>query len=373
MIIGTAVTQGYQVEIGKKFYDCWGHLHITSFLADPGSLLNDDKFERDINLENKVKALSGVKSMHPYSLQSAILKPEEDMEGVVLKGLQLNEAYPDLDKYLIQGSTLSSVDSGYSSDILISESMANKLKVKVNEKALIYVVDRHEFQPRARKVNIKGIYKTGLEDYDKLFVLCDNKLIHNLNKEPVSLIQGYEISLTNRLESKSVEKQILDIIKPPMDVYPIEKRFASVFSWLGMMKMNETIIISIMMVIAFINMITAILILILERIHMIGTLKCLGMSNGSIRIIFLYTSAFIVFLGILFGLVGGIGLSWLQQHFQVLKMDETVYFVKAIPIYLNPWAIAGIVLSTFILCVLLLFIPSILINKISPTKAVQFR
>jgi lipoprotein-releasing system permease protein len=374
MVIGTAITQGYQQQISEKFYDCWGHLQVTTFLADPNSLMNDDKIKRDSLLEKKLSMVNNVKSITTYALQSCILKINDDMDGVMLKGLDLKNSHSEFDKYLLEGKNLTtSSTSKYANDIIISKTMSEKLNIKLGDKIILYFIDKEVFQPKARRVFVKGIYNTGLEDYDKLFVLCDTKLIQDVNHEDGNIIQGYEIYLKDKSFSKEAEKEIFDLIDAPLEVYPIESRFANIFSWLDMMKMNERIIILIMMIIAFINMTTALLILILERTRMIGVLKSIGMTNGLIKRIFLYTSSYIVLFGILLGVILGVGLCLLQQRFHFITLNESAYFLKSIPIYLNIFTLIGIVFSTLIFALLILLIPSILVNKISPSKAVQFR
>jgi lipoprotein-releasing system permease protein len=373
MIIGTAITKGYQKVISQKFYNCWGEIHITNFLPDPTHILNDEKFDRDSILIRKLAALKEVKSIHTYSIQSCLLKTEESMESILLKGLDNSESQLLSPEYLIEGKKISFEKDTFAQEIILSKATADKLQLKVNDRVIIYFLHKNEYQPKARKVQIVGIYRTGLEDYDNHFILCDGRLINHINNDSSQKIQGYEIYLHNHETTEAVEKNIFEnYIDAPLQTYPIEKRFANIFSWLNMMKMNEVIIILIMLIIAVINMITALLILIMERTQMIGILKSLGMPNAGIRNIFLYTSFYIISAGVLIGTFLGIGLCFLQTRFGIISLDEAVYYVDKVPIHLDPITVVCIIVGTILICLSLLLIPIYIIRTILPTKALKF-
>ena len=373
MIIGTAVTKGYQHVISQKFYDCWGQIHITNFLADPSHILNDEKIIYDSNLVKNIYQNKEVKSIHTYSMQSCLIKTKEDMEGVLLKGLDNDKSNLLQKKFLTKGNAIHFENKGYSQEIVLSESMAKKLQLNINNSVIIYFINKNELTPKARKVTIVGMYNTGLEDYDNHIVLCDAKLINRINNDSANIIQGYEIYLNDHTKTQEIEQEIFDkYIDAPLQTYTIEKRFSSIFSWLDMMKMNETIIIIIMMIIAIVNMITALLILIMERTQMIGILKSLGIENKKIKQIFLYTSFYIISLGVILGAILGIGLCLIQQHYGIITLDETVYYIKNVPIYLSVSTITYIIATTIFVCLSLLLIPAYIIKTILPTKALQF-
>lgn len=374
MIIGTAITKGYQKVISEKFYDCWGHIQITNFLRDKDHITNDEKITTDSALIKNLASIKEIKSIHTYSMQSCLMKSNQDMKGVKLKGLDNDKSILMSSKYLLEGRKLDFNSKKKNIEIIVSKSIADKQQLKVNDKVILYFLNKNESLPRARKVTVAGIYSTGLEDYDKNFILCDKKIINDINNDSSNVIQGYEIYLHDKSKSAEVEKNIFaNYIDAPLQTYAIEKRFPDIFSWLGMMNMNERIIIIIMLIIAIINMITALLILIMERVQMIGILKSLGLPNAKIRYIFLYTSFYIVSIGVAIGGILGIGLSLLQMKYNLVRLDETTYYVKSVPVYLDPLAITFILVGTIKICILLLFfIPMILIRNISPTKALKF-
>lgn len=373
MILGTAITQGYQRVISHKFYDCWGHLHITNFLPDPSNLLNDEKMVYDEELMREVKKTPHVKRIFPYSIQSSIAKSNKEMEGVLLKGIQNQESLQYFSSYLVEGKNIKFDHAKYSNEILISSTLAKTLGLSIGDALMLYFLNKNEYQPKQRKVVISGIFNTGLEDYDKLFAICDAKLIHSVNDDSTSVIQGYEIYLDNYKNAKLVEHDLIQhTIQSPLEVYPLEQRFANIFSWLGLMKTNEIVIITIMMIIAIMNIITVFLVLIMERTQMIGVLKSIGMANKNIMQIFLYSSLFVVGLGTLIGTCFATLLCIGQAQFGWIHLPEASYYIKEVPIYLKLSNVLLIDLGTIMICLLLLFIPLIIIRTISPSKALLF-
>lgn len=373
MIIGTAITKGYQKVISEKFYDCWGNLQVTNFLRDESHILNDDKITLDMKLFKNFEAIPEVESVHTYNVQSAILKTQDDMNGVLIKGVDNEHIKLFSSKYIIDGRKIHFSSEKKQEEIVISKTIAEQLQLKVEDPIILYFLNSNESTPKARKVKIVGIYSTGLEDYDKHFIIADKSFLNKLNGDSTDIIQGYEIYLKDsRLGSKVSSLIHEKYIDAPLQVYSIEQRFPNIFSWLSMMKMNERIIIILMIIIATINMITAFLILVLERVQMIGILKSLGMSYSKIRSIFLYSSFYIISLGVLLGCIVGLSICFLQSYFGIISLDESIYFIKKVPIFIHIPTLIGIVLGTIGVCLSLLIIPSVIIHKISPTKAIRF-
>ncbi|HMN32878.1 MAG: ABC transporter permease [Chitinophagaceae bacterium] len=373
MIIGTAITKGYQKVISEKFYDCWGNLQITNYLRDESHILNDDKIEIDSSIIHQILALKGVNDVHTYTVQSALMKTKEGIEGVIIKGIDNAQTRLLSPQYLIDGKAMQFKKGEPSNEIIISKTIADKLSFKVQDQVILYFLNKNEYTPKARKVTIVGIYNTAIEDYDKHFILADQLFLGKINGEDANVIQGYEIYLKNKNYTLSIKKEIeQNIIDAPLEIYTLEQRFSNIFSWLEMMKMNERIIVIIMLAIASINMITAFLILVMERIPMIGVLKSLGMTNQKIRSIFFVSSFYIISLGVLMGAVLGIGACLIQQHFGIFSLNESVYFIKKVPIYIHLPTLFSIIIGTIILCLSIMILPAIIIRKISPTKAIRF-
>jgi lipoprotein-releasing system permease protein len=373
MIIGSSITRGYQEVIRQKFYSCWGQIHITNFLTDPNDLNSYETFASDSTLIDNIQSLKGVETVETYTIQSGILKTKDELEGLLLKGINTRSSAHPIESYLVSGSGISVNDTTYSTDVLLSKTVATLLKLNAGDQAILYFMMNDQASPKARKVRVAGIYNTGLEDFDKLFAICDSRMINHICGRDEQQINGYEVYTKKGFDQKKIESDIFNrYTHEPLHTYLLEHRFENVFSWLGMMKMNERIIILIMLLIAIINMITALLILVMERTTMIGVLKSMGMLHRDIRRVFIYSSLFILLIGLSLGTTIGVMLCFLQQRFGFLKLDESTYYVKTVPIYLDPIIILGINLIALIICTLLLIVPSVIVNTISPTKALKF-
>ncbi len=373
MIIGTAITRGYQEVITEKFYACWGQIHVTNFIPDPGNLLNDEKISYDLNLHQQLKQIPGVRSVIPYRIQSALIKTPTEIQGIVLKGYHPKEIQQQMGPFLQSGQLIESGESAYSNQVMISSTLSRLLNLKVGDQIFLYFVKTDALQPKIRKIRVQGIYATGLEDFDKTMVICDGALIRAVNDETEELVQGYEINTLDKKLVRSIRDNIYEnFAKAPLQTYTIQERFGNVFSWLNMMKMNEKIILFIMMIIAIINMITAILILIMERTRMVGVFKAMGMAYFDIQRIFIYACMYIVFMGIFIGSVMGVSMCLLQQKFGLFTLDESTYYVKTVPVSIHAGNLLFIAGLTASVCFLLLLIPSFIIRHISPVKAIRF-
>ena len=237
MIIGSAITRGYQEHISQKFYDCWGHINITNFTPDPSNIINTEKISYNDTLVNHIQSTNHVQRVQPYTLQSCILKTNEGIEGIILKGLFDATSFKTIEHFLVEGKAITFRKDSFSNEIIISKTMASRFNLKLNDRIILYFFSGLNDGPRARKVSIVGIFNTGLDEYDKSFALCDYRFINHLNKETNDMIQGYEITLDDIKNSNQVEKEIFDnYLESPLEIYSIEKRFGNVFSWLQMMK-----------------------------------------------------------------------------------------------------------------------------------------
>ncbi len=373
MITGSAITRGYQEVIRQKFYACWGHLHVMPFLPDPNNLQQESYFAYDQKIVDTLLRQSEIKSVNPFAIQSVILKANNEIEGLLIKGITPQTAKQFSDDYILAG-TLLPHRAGNAQYLLISESTSQKLRLQIGDKAIVYLQIGNEEQPRIRPVRISGIYKTGLEEYDNHFAIAGLDMIDYLTQRGADSINGYEIQLKHPESGQEIKNRLLSTCIPePLQIYTLEERFSNVFSWLRMMKMNERIIVIIMLLIALINMVSALLILVLERTRMIGVLKAIGMRNQGIRSVFVFTSAWILGMGILLGTLLGVGLCWIQQYTGCLQLDEKTYYIKTVPVFLDVRVIAGIDLLTLLLGILILFVPAYIIRTISPVKALRFQ
>ncbi len=371
MIVGLSLIKGFQQGVKDKFYSNWGHIHITPYLDDPNHYLQEEKVPYDESLINKISKFENVKNIIPFGLQSVIVKSKNEMEGIILKSsFENNPSQIEL----IEGSTIDYTDSNYSSDLLISKSLAAKLQVKLNDKLRLYFLLPNTSAPKPRKGFVKGIFDTGLQEFDNQIAICDHRLIQNITKDSTTLIQGYEINV-ERLNKLQETKDNLyrDLIEPPLYAYTIKERFENIFSWLGMMKTNERLIIGIMIIVAIMNMISTMLILILERTQMIGVLKSLGMHSAKLSKVFYVSGLRILLFGLLIGNALGLLFIFLQKTFGFIKLNPEVYYVRTAPVvYVWP-SFVYINILVIVVMLLVLIIPTFIVRNIKPVKALQFK
>jgi lipoprotein-releasing system permease protein len=397
MIIATSLVNGFQGEIRHKVLSFWSHLEIVPF-----SLTNSLKEEgvyRYQDFYTNPKMIPEAAHIQVTALKGGLLKTDNDFEGIVLKGVSDDFAWKNFMPYLKSGSIIDLNDSASQKEILISNATAKRLQVKIGDKLVVAFMGN---TIRNRAFRIKGIYETGLEDFDLKYALVNISVIQDLNNWGRDTVGGFEVFLKEenlfksrgrayfvtmfgglmphdmieRLRRDPLENIAEDVYarinNSKLDVQTIKSLNPGIFDWLDLQTMNELIILTLMIVVAGINMITALLILILERTNMIGIMKALGAGNLSIRKIFLYYSSVIIGIGLLAGNAFGLGLCYIQKYFQVIKLPQESYYLSYAPVDINWNWIFIINAGTIIITLFLLILPSILVSKISPVKAIRF-
>lgn len=373
MILAVALVNGFQEVIQQKIFSFWGHMHITQYQPNAGPLTEQFPFAADTFMVKHLKQIQGITTVNAYATKSAIIKAEKDLEGVIFKGVDRQYDWDHLKQFLQEGSPINYNDSSYAPEILISARLAKELQLKLHDPLIIYFIQGAGQPPRARKLTISGIYKTGIEEYDKTYVLGDLELIRKLNNWQPGSVGGYEIFTSDYRKLQEVGTAAYEVIPDKLFLRSIEEIYPNIFAWLRLQSKNESIILWIMSIVAAINMITALLILILERTNMIGILKALGMRNTSIQTIFITQAAYIVMAGIVLGNILGLGLAYLQQTTGFFKLPEESYYMSVAAISLKWWQVVLIDFLTLSTCLVVLIIPSLIIRKITPVKAIQFK
>jgi lipoprotein-releasing system permease protein len=371
MIVGISLVKGFQEGVKNKFYENWGHIHVTPYLADPNHYLQEEKVLLNDSLQKEMMSYDNVERVVPFALQSVIIKSREEMEGIILKSsFKSAPNTPTLTK----GNPIQFTDSGYSNNIVLAQSLANKLKVKLNDKIRFYFLLPNNATPVPRKGIVSGIFETGLQEFDNQIAFCDHELIMNVNKDSVKRIQGYEVYVKDLSKIEETKENIYtDLIEPPLFAYTIRERFENIFSWLGMMKTNERLIIGIMIIVAIMNMISTMLILILERTQMIGVLKSLGMHNTKLSKVFYASGLRILSIGLLLGNALGLLFIFLQTTFGFIQLNPEVYYVSTAPVVYAWSAFLFINILVILTMLFVLLIPTIIIRNIKPVKALQFK
>ena len=397
MIVATALIAGFKNQISKKIFGFWGHIHISDTQinqslqeAYPISLNQDFYPSLDtirqveyldypsfmgIRLSNNYAShytKAGIRHIQGYALKPGIIETKEEIEGIILKGIGKDFDWEFLNNYLQEGEALALDSEKTSNGILISRQTADRLNIKLGDKFIVYFVQREAQLKRAFKV--AGIYKTGLEEYDRKFALVDIRKIQQLLGWSENEVAGFEVFVENLDDLDVYRDYIYTEVLPP-DLFPqsIRKKFPNIFEWLELQNINEKVILALMLVVGIINMVTALMILILERTNMIGILKALGARNWSIRKVFIYYATYIIGVGLFWGNIIGLGLCWIQHQFQIIRLSEADYYLSVAPVEVNLWTVLGLNLLTIVITLLFLIIPSYLVSRISPVKAIRFK
>ncbi|RYD97489.1 MAG: ABC transporter permease [Sphingobacteriales bacterium] len=374
MIIAISVVHGFKTKIREKMFVFWGHAQVSMFSANPSSLIGDAPFPKEEQLIRDIRSVNGVQSVYPFILKPAIVKAEKGLEGIKLKGVEPDYPMSSSDAIQFSGRPVQFADTGYSSDLILSQATMNRLDLAIGDAVFIVFFNPEQGNPTVRKLKVAGSFHTGMEEVDKGFGLCDIRLLRAVNRWGDQDISALQIGLKDYRESEQVSAQVYqDYLQPPMSVSTIREIYPYIFSWLDFQNTNAALILVIMGVVAAINMATALLIYILERTQMVGTLKALGMQNRQIRQVFLYHAARVTLKGILWGLVAGILLCWLQLHYSLIKLDESVYYMKTAPVSIDWLYILLVTLGTLVFCTLMMLIPALIVGRIKVINALKFK
>jgi lipoprotein-releasing system permease protein len=375
MIITLAFTNGFQETVSQKVFSFWGHIRVQYKQPMKASIAEELQIEKNDTVVQAIKQNPDVVSIHPFATKYAMLKTKDEMEGVLMKGFDSSYDFNHLRRFMKQGRWLTFNDTTYSREIIISSYTAGQLKLKPGDKVVIYFV-RPDGSLRPDKLTIVGIYKTGIEDYDKTFAIGDLKLIQRLNGWQSNEIGGYEIFLRDYHSMQKISDDLYyNIEKFPStwDTKTIRDLYPNIFDWLKMQDTTRNVLIAIMIFVAVINLVTCLIILVLERIRMVGVLKAVGATNWTVQKIFLRYSGLITTAGILLGALAGLGICWLQQSTGFIKLKEEAYYMTEAAVKIIWWQVGLICAGTLVVCFLILTIPSLIVRKVRPVKAIQFR
>ena len=372
MIIAVSFVAGFQDAISKKVFSFWGNIRLLQQDPTVSGMSEEVPAFKNDTVENILRKQDAIAYTDVYASRSAMLKSTETIEGILLKGIEKNFTRERLQPFLIKGKWISFNDTTFSSEILISAYTARQLNCNIGQRLLIYFMDDAGTLPRVRPVVVSGIFKTGIEEYDKSFAICDIALIRKLNGWQSQQIGGYEVTLKDYQRDKAISDTLLDQI--PMQWYsaPTREIYPGIFDWLQLQDTNKQVILSIMMVVALINLVSCLIILVLERRSMIGILKAIGANDITVQQIFWRQGLIVAGKGILLGAVLGLSICLLQQYTGFITLDEANYFVRTAPVKIIPLQVIAIMAASWAISFAVLMIPSLLVKKVSPVKVLRF-
>ena len=368
MLISIAVVVGFKNQIKDKVIGFVAPIHIQAL--NQNESIEETPFMLDSVLNARLDK-PFITEMHKTANKAGIIKTDEEIQAVILKGVDSEFNWSYIKSYLVDGEIPQYVENERSNDVVVSNIIARKMRLTIGDPVRIWFVDT-DMKARGRKFNVKGIYETGLQECDERFVYCDLNQIRRLNGWDDSEFGHLEIWVDNVENIDDYNRQIYFSIPTHLVSYSAMESYPQIFDWLELQDMNVVIIIVLMLLVAGITIISMLLIIILKRTSTIGLLKAMGANNGLIRSIFLRRSCRILLIGMAIGDVIGIGLCLIQKFTNLIALSPESYYLSAVPIELNVWHIIALNVGTMILWILMLLLPTMLINNIRPSKSIRF-
>lgn len=371
MLIAVATAAGLQTKIRDKMAGFKGHVQIVNYDNN-----NSDVSTTPIDIEQdfypEFKNIDGIKNVQVYASKGGLLRTETAFEGVVFKGVSSDYDWSIFNEYLVEGR-LPDFTLPRTKGVLLSQTIVNRLQLKLNDTiSASFLKSVQNKLPSNRKYQVVGIYNSGFMQFDENMMIGDIREVQKLNKWTENQVGGFEVVLNSFDDIEAKGEEIYSEVSLTLNAKAITDIYPTVFDWIKLFDNNVWFIIAIMILIAGINMITALLVLILERVQMIGILKALGSSNSSIRKIFLYNASYLILKGLFWGNIIGLSIIGVQHFFKLITLNPETYYVSVMPVHISIGAILALNIGTLILCFLMLIIPSYIITKINPSKSIKF-
>ncbi|MBB2145494.1 FtsX-like permease family protein [Pedobacter sp. LMG 31464] len=367
MILSIAIIKGFKTEIQDKVRGFIGDVQIYRFDLN-GSFEKSPFVPNDTTL-HYLKNNTDLESYYPFATKPAIISANGEVEGINFKGIDKTYDWQFIRKHLISGKVIDFADSSVN-QILVSEYTAKRLKLKTGDSFLMHFVQN---PPKIRKFKIVGVYSVGIENIDKSFAIGDINIIRSVNNWLPNQMGGMEVRVKDFSKLKPVADDVYANLELKLRSRSVKESTPEIFTWLSLLDVNTRVLLFLMMVVGVINMVTALLIMILERTTMIGLLKAMGISDYSVMKIFLYNAIYLVGIGLVLGNILGLGLAYFQYYSHVFKLDQTNYYLSYVPIEIHFTDVLLLNVATIVICSVVLLIPSMLVSRISPLKAIRFK
>jgi len=367
MIIAISIVTGFKKEIRDKVIGFGSHIQISNY--DENNSYETQPVDREQPFLLPLKNDPDIKHVQVFATKAGIVKTTDEIEGVVAKGIGSDFDWSYFRDRLIEGNVFHLNDSIRSNDIIISGNLSRKLNLHAGDDLVMHFIQQ---PPRARKFHITGIYQTGLEEFDNLYLFCDIGQIQKLNDWTTDKVGGFEVTVNDFSRLDEAAEKIYNISGSDLNVRTIRDIYPQIFDWLGLQNINAIIIITLMIVVSGMNMISALLIIILERINLIGTMKAMGSRSMSIRKIFIYLAGYLISRGMLWGNIVGISFILLQKKFQLFHLDQQSYYLSYVPVNFSLTHILLLNAGTLFVCMMMMIVPTMIITRISPLTAIKY-
>lgn len=373
MLIAMATGFGLKTKIREKISVFNGHLQIVNFDENQSNVsLKPISLQQDFYPE--FKSVSGVEHIQAVILKAGVIRTEETFEGIIAKGVGTDYRWDVFNEFLINGR-LPNFKEELNDEVIVSSLLANKLKLNIGDRVPTFFIRNEALHqtPNQRNFKVVGIFDSGFEEFDESYVFLDIRHLQRINRWQPNEVGHFEVFIDNFDAIETYEDAIYSATSSLLDVRSIKQRYYTLFEWIGLFDFNIALIIGIMILVGGINIITALLVLVLERINMIGILKAMGATNWSIRKLFIYKATYLILLGLFWGNAIGLTLLWLQQKYQWIKFpNPKEYYIRYVPVEFDLTSILLLNIGVLIVCSLMLLIPSYTVSKISPVKAIKF-
>jgi lipoprotein-releasing system permease protein len=374
MIIAIATVTGFKNEIRRKIIGFGSHIQIINY--DANNSFETEPISKSQPFLPLLKATPGIRHIQVFATKPGIIKTKSDIQGAIVKGVGSDFDWSFFSENLVEGTVFNVNDSLKTDKVLISKYFSDLLKLKTGDRFAMYFIND---QPRGRSFTVSGIYRTSLMEFDKQFILADIGHLQSLNNWDSTQVSGFEILINDYSDLDRVSAEVFNIAGVSFNpdgsklrVINVRERYPQIFDWLGLIDKNVWVLLGLMLIVSAFNMISGLLIIILDRTTMIGILKALGMNNQGVRNIFLYQSAYLMIKGLFWGNLVGVGICMLQHYFKFLKLNPESYFLEYVPINLNITQLFVLNIGTLLITLVILTLPSMVIARISPSRTIRF-
>lgn len=377
MLIAVAVVTGFKNEIRNKVIGFGSHIQVVNY--DSNNSYETQPISRQQAFLSQLQHIPDIIHVQVFATKPGMIKTEDYIQGIVFKGVDTDYKWDFFQQNLVEGMLPNINDSARVKEIIISSHVSKLLQLKVSDQAVFYFINEDEVIPRMLQLKISGIYNSGFDEFDKLFIVGDIKQIQRLNNWNAHQITGFEVQVNDFFQIEEIEQEVRNAViqfrSEDADILRTEsitRQYPQIFNWLSILDMNVWIILLLMVMVAGFNMVSGLLVLILERSTMIGVLKAMGSPNWSIRRVFIYLSVFLTSRGMFWGNIIGVSIILIQKSFHLIKLDPASYYVSHVPMNFSLMHLLLLNLGTILITSLILIIPSYFISKISPEKTIRF-